>query len=197
MGSTTWDYFVPYDADAEAALRRLRKCVFREGKYERVVPSQEDLEVMRGGSRKLGLDTSPQERERIQQQDALIHLAARVQNILGKWGDKPEPLPDYSKKPRTIKALRKEQGESGTHSILDIERVAARPQPGAVCRMPARRLKEIFGTEKPTHEMVVAKLQTPELMEDPLVVERWQGVYFTVYRQGKPDEICFVGTSGD
>jgi hypothetical protein len=197
MGSTTWDYFTPYDADAGAALRRLRRRVFREGGYERFVPSQDDLEVMQGKLRKFRPGVPPQERARIQQQDALVQLAAKVQGILGEWGDKPDPLPDYSKKPRTIKALLKEQGESGTHSILDIERVAARPGSGAISLMPAKRLKEIFGTDRPTHEMVEAQRGARDLFEDPLVVERWQGVYFTVYRRGKPDELFFIGTSGD
>lgn len=197
VGSTTWDYFTPYDADAGAALRRLRRRVFREGSYERFVPSQDDLEVMQGKPRKFGPEVQAEERARIQQQDALIQLAAKVQSILGEWGDKSDPLPDYSKKPRTIKALLKEQGESGTHSILDIERVAAQPQSGAISSMPAKRLKEIFGTDKPTHEMVEAQRGVRELFEDPLVVERWQGVYFTIYRHGKPDELFFVGTSGD
>ena len=152
---------------------------------------------MRGKPRKISSEVSPEERERIRQQDSMIHFAARIQSILGEWGEKPEPLPDYSKKPRTIKALLKEQGESGTHSILDIERVAAHPQPGAVSPMPSRRLKEIFGTDKPTHEMVEAKRSGCELNEDPLVAERWQGVYFTVYRRDKPDELFFIGTSGD
>jgi hypothetical protein len=197
MGSTTWDYFTRYEADVGAALGRLRKRVFREGRYERFVPSQEDLEVMQGKLRKIGPDVPSHERERIQQQDAMIRLAGQIQSILGEWGDKPEPVPDYSKKPRTIRALLKEQGESGTHSILDIERVAARPQSGAVSPMPAKRLKEIFGTDRPTHEMVEALRGACELFEDPLVVEGWQGVYFTVYRHGKPDELFFIGTSGD
>jgi hypothetical protein len=45
--------------------------------------------------------------------------------------------------------------------------------------------------------MVEAQRGACELFEDPLVVERWQGVYFTVYRHGKPDEVFFIGTSGD
>ena len=139
MGSTTWDYFTRYDADAGAALRRLRTRVFREGRYERFVPSQEDLEVMQGKPRRIGPEVSPLERERIGQKDSMVHLAGRIQSILGKWGDKPDALPDYSKKPRTIKALLKEEGESGTHSILDIERVTAGPQPGAVSLMPDRK----------------------------------------------------------
>jgi len=200
MGSTTWDYFTRYDADAGAALRRLRRQVFRKGRYERFVPSQEDLEVFHGKPRRIDPSVPPEERARIQQvqqEDGMIQLAARIQNILGEWGGETDPVPDYSKKPRTIKALLKEQGESGTHSILDIERVAAQPQSGAVTPMPAERLRKIFGTDKPTRKMVDSKRGAYELVEDPFVSERWQGVYFTVYRDGKPDELFFIGTSGD
>jgi len=197
MGSTTWDYFTPYDADAGAALRSLRKKVFREGGYERFVPSKEDLGVIQGKTRKTDPSLPPEERARILQQDAMIHLATRIQNILGEWGGEPDPAPDYSKKPRSIKALLREQGESGTHSILDIERVAAQPQAGAVSPMPPKRLKELFGTDRPTRQLVESKCQDPELMEDPLVTERWQGIYFTVYREDQPHELFFIGTSGD
>src|SRR6266853_3645302 len=100
MGSTTWDYFTPYHADAGAALHRLRRQVFREGRYERFVPSPGDLEVIQGKARRIDPSVPPQERARIQQQDALIHLAARIQNILGECGGEPDPVPDYSKKPR-------------------------------------------------------------------------------------------------
>jgi hypothetical protein len=102
-----------------------------------------------------------------------------------------------SKKPQTIDDLLEGQGESGTHSILDIQGVSPEPEFGAVCPMPVERLQELFGTDKPTRKMVEEKLGDEELIEDPLVSERWQGVYFTVYRDGRPNELYFIGTSGD
>ena len=64
--------------------------------------------------------------------------------------------------------------------------------------MPVERIREIFGTDKPTRPMVEGKIGYPELADDdPVIMEGWQGYYFTVYRDGKPDEIFFVGSSGD
>ena len=105
---------------------------------------------------------------------------------------------DPDDKPETIEELLEQEGESGTNSILDITHVSDEPEFAAITPMPAESLLEIFGTEKPTHEMVESKRGHPELTDDnPLANEGWQGAYITVYRGGKPDEIYFVGSSGD
>ena len=108
-----------------------------------------------------------------------------------------KPKPDSSMNPRTIDDLCEERGESGTHSILDIQGVSPEPEFGAVCPMPVVRLQELFDTDQPTRKMLEEKQGDEELIEDPVVSERWQGIYFTVYRDGRPNEIYFIGTSGD
>ncbi len=62
--------------------------------------------------------------------------------------------------------------------------------------MPEQNLDDFFGTVKPTRDMVEAKRYL-DIAEHPLTSEKWQGVYFIVYRNGKPDEIFFAGCSGD
>jgi hypothetical protein len=110
----------------------------------------------------------------------------------------PDLEEEHSKPPATIEDLLTQEAESGTNSILDITHISVEPEFAAVIPMPLQMVQEIFGTDKPTREMVEAKRGDPELTDDnPLAYEGWQGTYFTVYRDGKPDEIYFVGSSGD
>jgi len=134
----------------------------------------------------------------MQEGETLFQWIARIQEFADKIGGEPrKPEPDYSRKPTTIDELLEEQGESGTHSILDIHRVSDELDFGAVSPMPSNELEALFGTDKPTRKMVEDKLGDNDLVEHPLVSERWQGVYFTVYRDGRPDQLFFIGTSGD
>ena len=156
MGGRLWHYFVPHEDDVAAALDRLRAEEFRQGRYERFIPSAEDIEEL------------------------------------------PELAEEDSQKPDTIEELLSETAESGTSSILDITHISDEPEFGAISPMPAERIREIFGTDKPTRKMVESKIGYPELADDdPVIMEGWQGYFFTVYLDGKPHELFFVGSSGD
>jgi hypothetical protein len=78
----------------------------------------------------------------------------------------------------------------GTRSILDLDHVADEPEFCAVAPLPDEVLEELYGTTQPTRAMV----EDIEFLED---VERGQGVYIILYRDGKRDEICFAGYSFD
>lgn len=96
----------------------------------------------------------------------------------------------------TIAAVVSESGESGTHSILDIERVSLSPALRAISPLSVERLQEVFGTDKPTRQMVMAE----DMIEDDELEElspKCQGIYIVVYKRNRPDLICFVGSSGD
>jgi len=85
-------------------------------------------------------------------------------------------------------------GADGTRSILDMQRVASDPDDvdfGVVAPVPADVLQEMLGTDRPTREMVQ---DCPELLEG---VERGQGIYVIVHKDGKPGEIYFGGYSYD
>jgi hypothetical protein len=79
----------------------------------------------------------------------------------------------------------------GTRSILDMERVSDEPDFGSVTRLPDDALVELFGTSKPTREMIESN---DDLFE---ALERGQGVYIVAYRDDKPSEIFFAGYSFD
>ena len=81
--------------------------------------------------------------------------------------------------------------ESGTRSILDMERVSTTPRSRAVAPLGGEDLKTLFGTDRPTHDLVASN---DELFE---ALERGQGVYIIVYKDNQPAEIFFAGYSFD
>jgi hypothetical protein len=79
----------------------------------------------------------------------------------------------------------------GTRSILDMERVSDEPDFNAVAPVPRQILQDLFGTDRPTREMVEG---SEELFD---ALERGQGVYVVVYEGESPSEIFFAGYSFD
>lgn len=79
----------------------------------------------------------------------------------------------------------------GTRSILDMERVSDAPDYGAVAPLPDEDLLELFGTTRPTREMVDSNYDLFEALE------RGQGVYIVVYADDQPSGIFFAGYSFD
>ena len=79
----------------------------------------------------------------------------------------------------------------GTRSILDLDHVAAQPEFGAVASLDPTVMQQLYGTTQPTRAMIE---QNMDFLDD---VERGQGVYIVVYKDGRPDEIFFAGYSYD
>lgn len=124
------------------------------------------------------------------------------------------------RKPRSIKELLHRNAEEGTHSILDITRVGARPtKPGAedftprpdldeaarsrwvedlISRIGSVRelhpddLVELFGTTMPTRKQVEDRQD--EIME---MRTRGSGTIVVIYEGKQPTELLFIGFSGD
>jgi len=82
-------------------------------------------------------------------------------------------------------------GADGTRSIIDLERVSEEPELGAVTALGDEAMQDVFGTTRPTREMVE---ENEDLWED---LERGQGIYIVLYRDDQPDEIFFAGYSFD
>ena len=90
----------------------------------------------------------------------------------------------------SIEEAMEDADADGTRSILDLDHVADEPEFCAVTPIPDGMLNELYGTSQPTRAMV----EDLEFLED---VERGHGVYIILYKDGKPDEICFAGYSFD
>ena len=172
MGASGWYYFVPYQESIVKALRELRKDVFKRGEYESSFvrpPDHVDLaQVIDAWWRSWHRDLSA------------------IRELTNKIPDEP------GRKPRTIRQLLEQCGENGTHSILDITGVSGEPALGKVSPLGEADLTRLFGTVWPTREMAEARLG--ELMDRS---DRWFGNYLVVYKDDQPDEILFVGASGD
>ncbi|MGN6556357.1 MAG: hypothetical protein ACTHLW_21810 [Verrucomicrobiota bacterium] len=201
MGGRLWHYFVPHDNDVSAALQRLRRDVFARGDYET------DAEMTPNERKALLDDMRPELDPWVQKTQELSAglppgladlYAGAAEQFRDELMKDDVDLGETEKTPETIEELLEMRAESGTSSILDMTHVSEEPEFGAVCPMPVERVREIFGTDKPTRKMVESKVGYPELADDdPVIMEGWQGCYFTVYRDGKPHEIFFVGSSGD
>jgi len=185
---------VPYEADISAALQRLKEDVFVRGAYtygdaltneQRKVAFEKLRPEMEPWMQKVK-ESTMQEPFRTLFLQGLEKLKAQVS---GSSALRPK------RKPRTIEKLLQFQAESGTHSILDIRSISARPKLGAISPFPHARLVEYFGSETPSHAEI-EKAHDSGALED-FVSEKWQGIYIIAYRDGSPFEIFFAGCSGD
>jgi hypothetical protein len=91
----------------------------------------------------------------------------------------------------SIEAATKAAGADGTRSILDISRIGKSPADGLAAPVPAARLRECFGTERPTRAMVE---RADELFDS---IDRGQCIYIVVYDGETPTELFFAGYSYD
>ena len=132
MGGWPYQYIVPFQEDAQAALDALRADVFARGDY-------------------YGSET----------------------------------------RPRNIKEAVARSGESGTRSILDIDRVSNKPGSMRAAPFSADDLARYFGGDRPTVKMVE---ECEALWEE---LERGQARYVVAYEGGVPSNLVFVGYSFD
>lgn len=102
--------------------------------------------------------------------------------------DSPAPGAQHD----SIEEAMEDSDADGTRSILDMERIAEEADFNAVTRMPRETLLELFGTDRPTREMIDESDELFELMD-----ERGQGIYIIVYEGERPSEIFFAGYSFD
>lgn len=89
---------------------------------------------------------------------------------------------------RSLYALRRSQGDEGTHSVLDMTGVSSLAGDREVSPLSRDELIEVFGTATPTR----TDWRRATLPEVPA----WQGRYVVLYHRGLPREIAFFGRSG-
>jgi hypothetical protein len=163
MGASSWDYFVSYQPNIESALNELREQVFRSGHFF----LRPQIEI------------NPD-----QFADAAEEVREQLPALIEREKSFSQPI--------TIQALVDWNGEEGTHSIIDIERISPIPAFGSASPFSTNQLMEIFGTDKPERSMI--EKRKAEIAE---MRERWEASYIIVYKSGRPGEIFFSGYSGD
>jgi hypothetical protein len=101
--------------------------------------------------------------------------------------DSPAPGAQHS----TIDEALEDSDADGTRSILDIMRIGDSPDYSTASPVDAELLEEVFGTTRPTREMIEDNM---DFLED---IERGQAAYIILYASDKPSEILFAGYSFD
>jgi hypothetical protein len=91
----------------------------------------------------------------------------------------------------SIDEAREDAAEDGTRSILDIEAISDEPDVFRAAPLGADTLQALYGTTKPTRQMIEENMQ---FLED---VDRGHCIYILTYKDRKPDEILFAGYSFD
>jgi hypothetical protein len=91
----------------------------------------------------------------------------------------------------SIEAVLDASTEEGTRSILDITSISDEPDYCAAAPLEPARLKELYGTTRPTREMIEGNM---DFLDS---VERGKCAYIVLYNDENPTEICFAGYSFD
>ena len=94
-------------------------------------------------------------------------------------------------RPRTIEEAVRQSEESGTASILDIERITKTPDYSCAAPLTDEEITRYFGGQPPTVKMVE---ECDDLWEE---LERGMARYVLIYEGGVPKEVVFVGYSFD
>jgi hypothetical protein len=189
VGATTWAYFTPFHSDVGSALQALREKVFAEGAYQTPTGDFDKMQHERN------LEYLKRLYDAMEPGPARDHALRFVEQARAA-GEELQTEQRRRRKPRTIRGLVKQCGESGTHSILDVERVSIRSETMAVSPLSPEQLTEFFGTDRPSHD-AVQQWSTRLDSGTPRLYQRWQGIYIVIYNSAGPAEIYFEGCSGD
>jgi hypothetical protein len=82
-------------------------------------------------------------------------------------------------------------GADGTRSILDIKRIAPRPDYCVAAPLTPDEYRKYFGTDKPALDQI---RECEDLWDD---LERGMARYVFAYEEGRPTKIIFIGYSFD
>jgi hypothetical protein len=170
---------VAYRVDLEAALRQAREDAYAAGDFYRDEPNlvargMSEEEFVAAAVAEFARDFG--EEEAADMDDGMARTAWRAAQVEVTGPD----------------SLLAAQPFSGTHSVIDMESVADRPDYGVVAPIPERALDRWFGTRRPS---AAAVDQALEKGLDGFA--RWQGAYVIAYAGEQPDSIYFFGWSGD
>ncbi len=190
MGASGWSYFVPYQADLQAAFEQLQADELKNGEFSKGKAWWEGLTLE---------DYLPPDRLSTDDIESYRQELEALQRLT------------Y---PTTIEQWRVWNGPDGTHSILDIERIVAQIAPlprwssnqtdpeawhqafseqfAVIAPMPDDLQHEIFGTTRPTKAQIIA--------QESAISDHYdsdQGFIITAYENDQPHELCFIGFSGD
>jgi hypothetical protein len=101
--------------------------------------------------------------------------------------DSPAPGPQHA----SMEEAQEDVAEVGTYSILDLDHVSEVPEACGLTALKDDQLLELYGTTRPTREMVEFENGWAEF------VDRAQGVYVIVYQDEEPRWLFSGGRAFD
>lgn len=166
MTSTAWGYLVPYQENIEQALSEIQQDIFQRGAF--FTELGDLLAFIRS--------------EQIQHlsQENIEQIKVRINQL------EQEPIPV------TIPALIQQNGDAGTHSIIDMQGISDEPKEHHISPLPDEEVIKYFGHHQPTLAML--EQNNNNILN---LCELWQGRYLLVYENEKPIDIFFIGISGN
>jgi hypothetical protein len=170
MGASEWYLFAPYQSDIEKLIALLREEAFQNRSYYNSVAF--DLQSLKNLAFE---DYDPYENH------PRYWLSQEQFNRIKSLTE-----------PETVEDLVLIQASGGTHCIIDIDGVSPMPEGRMATSLSDEQLFALFGTLKPTREMV--EEQKARYNE---IIDRWMAFYVIVYKNDLPDEIFFYGITGD
>ncbi|MCI0578580.1 MAG: hypothetical protein L0332_13915 [Chloroflexi bacterium] len=180
MGASGWAYYIPFDPDISKALQQLKERVFKAGDYLSIYTKAELMDYLVKELLVLENTNPRSDSEESLFEEYLTHFKQL------------KSLPEPTTIEEQIRELLAVNRENGSHSILDINGISPKPGFGLAAPLSEQELLNLFGTDKPTEEMI--KSQENVLMD---LRSRWEATYVIVYKDGEPEWIYFCGFSGD
>jgi hypothetical protein len=180
MGASEWFYEVSYRDDVDGALSDLRDDVFSRGDYFRPWEPEGPFAEM--------------------DREELVESSLAIIDEIGDVGDSVPGISESVEsiraggQPTSIEAARFLSLESGTHSILDCERVTGSPEVCSVAPLTDEELMLLFGSAKPLTETIRS---LHDGVFETLALERYEGRFMVGYRGELPESLFFFGVSGD
>lgn len=189
MGATGWTYFVPYQPDVGKALEELRWQVFRSGAYQtspvplhgweevQEMTDEEFEQFLASWQEKLEGDYINYDPEEAKRQQEFFRIVRAL----------PDKVEDLTTPDQLV--AWNHDGESGTHSIIDIGGINGWAAPVRMMD-DEEELIQMFDTTQPEHDVVAERAHL-------VGSRRYEARCIVVYKDGKPHELCFTGFSGD
>jgi len=172
MGASGWAYFVPYKSSVKDAFQELKKSTFRsKDYYDPYARYSDDLSFEEFLPTGIELTEDLKRIFRLEYESVL-----KAQKVV----------------PTTIDELLRKNGESGTHSILDIREISDTDDRNHSGRMSDTDLQSMFSTLTPSREQVEEKQ-----MDIQTYRGRWMCTYVIIFKDAEPSELFFTGYSGD
>lgn len=199
MGASGWTFFVPYQPDIKQAFLQLKQQVIDQQDFYRPYLDFEEIQQMLVITSENIYDQLEEEGSLPQSVQwcfpAYTYFAVYREQMAQKW-----PLLKQTPHIRTVEDFELHRffalaDTDGSHSPLDLE-----IGEGMMFPLAPEHLLSFFGTLQPNRVQVddfFKKGGFEQCTRETLPYHKGQGVYFTIYAQGIPVEICFDGATGD